>query len=141
MENTIKQTFFFPHPAEMIWDYLTKPELLKQWLMPSDIKPIVGHKFQFTTNPIPQMNFDGNIFCEVLEARPFTKLSYSWKGGSGPGIINLDTLATWTLTPKDNGTELYLEHTGFKEENAYAYEGMNKGWAMNIGKILTLINS
>ncbi len=142
MTNTIKHTFFFPHPAELVWDYLTKPELLEQWLMPNDIKPVVGHKFQFTSAPKPQLNHDGHNYCEVLEAIPFTKLSYSWKAGPRPGVTNVDTLVTWTLTPKDNGTELNLVHSGFKEpENTDLYNGMNEGWVKHVGKILTLTNS
>ena len=141
MKNTIKHTFFFPHPAEMIWDYLTKPELLKQWVMPNDIKPVVGHKFQFTTKPIPSMDFDGHFYCEVLEVVPLQRLTYSWKGGPQPGVINLDTVVYWTLTSKDNGTELHLEQSGFKDiVNAVIYDGMNGGWASNLEKINMLIN-
>ena len=142
METTIKHTFFFPHPAEMVWDYLTKPELLKQWLMPNDIKPVVGHKFQFISAPKSQMNHDGHNYCEILEVAPFKKLSYSWKAGPEPGIINLDTIVCWTLVEKDSGTELRLEHTGFKEiENALIYEGMNAGWVKHVEKMLMLANS
>lgn len=141
MKNIIKHTFFFPHPAEMVWDYLTKPELLKQWVMPNDIKPVVGHKFEFTTKPIPSMDFDGHFYCEMLEVVPFKKLTYSWKGGPEPGIINLDTVVYWTLVTKDNGTELNIEQTGFKDiVNAVIYDGMNGGWAQNIQKMLGLLN-
>jgi uncharacterized protein YndB with AHSA1/START domain len=140
MIKTIKHTFFFPHPAELVWDYLTKPELLKQWLMPNDIKPVVGHKFEFTSAPKPQMNHDGHNYCEVVEVVPFKKLSYTWKAGPEPGVINLDTLVHWTLTPKDNGTELRLEHSGFNEiENSLIYNGMNEGWTKHVSKILTLV--
>jgi len=139
--NTIKHTFFFPHPAEKVWEYLTKPELLSQWLMPNDIKPVVGHKFQFTSAPKPQLNHDGQNYCEVLEIIPFKKLTYSWKAGPERGIINLDTIVFWTLTPKDNGTELHLEHGGFKEGvNDAIYEGMNAGWVTHTNKISPLIN-
>ena len=142
MKNTIKHTFFFPHPAELVWDYLTKPELLKQWVMPPDIKLVVGHKFEFTTKPIPSMDFDGHFYCEVLEVVPFQKLAYSWKGGPEPGVINLDTIVCWTLVAKDNGTDLYLEQSGFKDiVNAVIYDGMNGGWAQNIQKMLGFLNT
>lgn len=140
MTNTIKHTFFFPHPAEVVWDYLTKSELLEQWLMPNDIKPVVGHKFQFTSAPKPQMNHDGHNYCEILEVEPLQKLTYSWKAGPEPGVINLDTMVYWTLTPKNNGTELRLEHAGFKEGvNDMIYEGMNTGWVKHVEKSIHLI--
>jgi len=97
--------------------------------MENDFKPEVGHKFMFTTKPKIKVGFDGNIYCEVLEIIPFQKLSYSWKGGPGKGKITLDSIVTWTLTPKDNGTELQLDHTGFKGmKNYITYLIMNKGW-------------
>ena len=43
-------------PAK-VWRALTEPELLADWLMPNDIKPLVGHDFTFRTDPAP--GFDG----------------------------------------------------------------------------------
>jgi uncharacterized protein YndB with AHSA1/START domain len=53
MAKTIKHRFFFPYPAQTIWDYLTNSELPELWLMKNDFQPIVGPDFQFRTNPIP----------------------------------------------------------------------------------------
>jgi len=36
MTKSIKHQFFFPHPPETVWEYLTKPELMEQWLMRND---------------------------------------------------------------------------------------------------------
>ena len=71
MQREIKHTFFFPHPTEIVWDYLTKPELLSQWLMENDIQPNVGHKFQFRSKPALAIEFDGICYCEILEVVPF----------------------------------------------------------------------
>jgi len=79
MTKVIKHQFFFPHPTEMVWEYLTKPELMEQWLMKNDFQPIVGHDFQLRTGPILSLDFDGIFYCKVLEIVPFKKLSYSWK--------------------------------------------------------------
>ncbi|MEJ0055352.1 MAG: hypothetical protein WDN75_06675 [Bacteroidota bacterium] len=46
MTKIIKHQFFFPHPKETVWEYLTKSELLEQWLMKNNFQPIVGHDFQ-----------------------------------------------------------------------------------------------
>jgi uncharacterized protein YndB with AHSA1/START domain len=139
MNRTIKQIFFYSHKPEVVWEYLTNTELISQWLMPNDFVPVVGHDFTFRIRPIPEFEFDGIIYCKVLEIVPLKKLVYSWKGGPGNGTTNLDSIVTWTLVSKENGTELLLVHTGLME-NVSIYEAMNKGWQANIEQINTLIN-
>src|SRR5882757_2111296 len=100
MEWSIIHRFFFPHSATEVWDYLTKHELMEQWLMKNDFQPIVGHDFRFTTKPIPSLNLDGVFHCKVLELIPMKKLTYSWRGGPGNGKISFDTIVVWTLNAK-----------------------------------------
>ena len=140
MQKTINHKIFFSQSPEEVWEYLTRPELIELWLMKTDLQPTVGHQFQFWTKPMPSHDFDGNVYCTVLEVMPFQKLSYSWKGGPGDGRITLDSVVAWTLVPKDNGTELQLVHSGFKEmENLFMYTIMNDGWLKNMNKIVELI--
>lgn len=142
MERTIRHTWFFEHPKEEVWEYLTNSELLAQWLMVNDFQPIVGHKFMFDTKPKVKVGFDGKVYGEVLEVKPYRRLSYSWRGGPGNGKITLDSVVAWTLTPKGNGTELRLEHSGFKGmRNFLAYFFMDAGWNGKIKRRLTeLVN-
>lgn len=142
MEKNIKHQFTFPHPPEMVWEYLTKPELMELWLMRNNFQPVAGADFQFMTGPIASLDFDGIFYCKVLEITPFKKLSYSWRGGPGEGKITLDSVVEWKLVPTDKGTELYLEHSGFgKEEHPDFYPGMNKGWEEKLQNIAKLINA
>jgi uncharacterized protein YndB with AHSA1/START domain len=142
MARVIKHQFFFSHPAEAVWDYLTKPELMAQWLMKNDFQPIVGLDFQFRTGPIPSLNFDGIVYCKVLEVVPNKRLTYSWKSGPGNGEITLESLVEWKLEPKEGGTTLHLEHSGFtKEENLDMYNGLLHGWVEKFEKIAALINA
>ena len=142
MAKIIKHQFFFPHPKETVWEYLTKPELMEQWLMKNDFQPIVGLDFQFRTNPIPSLDFDGIFYCKVLEIVPFKKLSYSWKSGPGEGKITLDSVVVWKLEPTDKGTELFLEHRGFaKKENLNFYNGLLHGWVEKLNNIAKLLNA
>ena len=129
MKKAIRYNWFYDAKPEIVWDFLTIPELLSQWLMPNDIRPVKGHAFMFRTKPIPQMDFDGNVYCEILEAKPFEKLIYSWKGGPGNGELTLDSVVTWTLIEQDRGTKLFLDHDGFDSEgNQYGFEAMSAGW-------------
>ena len=141
MTKVIKHQLFFPHPVEKVWEYLTKSELMEQWIMKNDFQPIVGFDFQFKTKPIPSLDFDGIFYCQVLEIAPLKKLSYSWKSGPGAGEITLDSVVVWTLQTTEKGTTLFLEHSGFaKIENLNFYNGLTDGWLKNIQKIADRLN-
>jgi uncharacterized protein YndB with AHSA1/START domain len=141
MSKSIQHTVYYPHSPEAVWEYLTQPELIAQWLMPNDFKPVAGHAFQFRHGPMPDYNLDGIVYCEVLEIVPFQKLSYSWKAGPGNGKIIFDSVVTFTLAEKDNGTELTLRHDGFTNELASLFTIMDAGWSKNIRKINELKQS
>lgn len=142
MADNIKHQFFFEHQPEQVWEYLTRAELMELWLMPNDFLPILGHDFQFRIKPMPQLNFDGIVYCKVLEIVPHHLLSYSWKCGPGKGEIDLDSIVVWKLIPKNNGTELLLEHTGFMGyDNLGMFSAMNEGWFKNIQKINELLKA
>jgi len=135
IQRDIRIKWFFAHPPEKVWAGLTDPEMLSQWLMQNNFKPVVGHHFIFRTKPMPKRKFDGMIYCEVLEVIPFKKLVYTWRGGPEPGVITLDTTVTWTLQAKTGGTELLLEQTGFKGfGNFVASVFMDIGWKKKILK-------
>jgi uncharacterized protein YndB with AHSA1/START domain len=142
MVNVIKHQFSFSHPVETVWEYLTNPELIAQWLMRNDFAPIAGHEFQFRTGPIPALDFDGIFYCKVLEIVPLKHLSYSWNSGPGEGEITLESIVRWDLEPTEKGTELYLEHSGFaKKENLAFYNGLLLGWVEKLEKFGNLINT
>jgi uncharacterized protein YndB with AHSA1/START domain len=143
MQRDINIKWFFPHPREKVWECLTNPDLLSLWLMKNDFKPVVGHLFNFHTKPMPKMGFDGIVYCEVLEIIPLQKLVYTWKGGPRPGVVKLDTLLVWTLEAKNGGTEILLEHKGFKGFGNYiASIFMGNGWKKGIpARFETLLNN
>jgi uncharacterized protein YndB with AHSA1/START domain len=120
MQKEIKHSWHFNQSPQEVWEYLTKPELLEQWLMKSDFKPVLGHKFR-------------------LEIKPFTTLTYSWRKKSDKDGKPFDSKVVWTLTPKDNGTELQIVHNGFTAiEDVIAHE---KGWAFLGNQFVELLNS
>jgi uncharacterized protein YndB with AHSA1/START domain len=138
MENKIKQTWFFKQAPSEVWEYLTKPELIEQWLMKTNFKPVKGYKFQFTFTAKPEAKFRGVVDCEVLEIIPCSKLSYSWNGSTQDGSRNYNSVVVWILFPKDNGTELQLEHDGFTVlEDILTH---SNGWNNCLTKMEKLIN-
>ena len=122
--KSIHAEYDLPHPPNKVWRALTESGLLAAWLMPNDIRPTVGHRFTFKTQPMP--GWDGIVHCEVLDVDPEKRLRYSWRGGAESS--RLDSVVTWTLTPTAQGTKLVLEHSGFLPRNAFAFDAMSKGW-------------
>jgi uncharacterized protein YndB with AHSA1/START domain len=129
-----------PHSPERVWRMLTQPELIAQWLMPNDFQPVVGHKFNFRTQPMG--DWDGVVHCEVLEVRPLQSLRYSWVGGSDSHSAygsKLVSTVTWTLAAVGGGTRVRMAHEGFGPGNNYAYDAMSSGWGRILGRIDKLI--
>lgn len=117
------------HPPEKIWRALTQGPLIEEWLMKNDFKPVVGHRFNLHSDPMPQ--WDGVIACEVLAIEPNKRLSFSW------GALGLETVVTFTLTPEQGGTMLRMEQSGFRQgsENERYYQGANYGWQKFLGNL------
>ena len=116
-----------PHSQEKIWRALTEGQLIEQWLMTNDFKPVVGHRFQFRRTPV--QNWDGIIDCEVLLVDPISRLSYGW------GSLGLQTVVAWTLSPTAGGTHVRMEQSGFPSEESASYKGAKYGWTNFINKL------
>ena len=110
----------YPHPPEKLWRALTENQLIAQWLIKNDFEPVVGRKFQFRFEPMP--NWDGVIDCEVLIVDPLKQLSYTWSS------LGLDSVVLFTLTPAEGGTHVRMEHSGFRPDQQQAYGGAKYGW-------------
>jgi uncharacterized protein YndB with AHSA1/START domain len=103
------------HPPEKIWRALTQPQLIAEWLMTNDFKPIMDHRFNLRADW-------GAVDCQVLAIEPNRALSYSW------GAYGLESVVTWTLTPTPGGTHLRMEQSGFRPDQQQAYQGAKAGW-------------
>jgi uncharacterized protein YndB with AHSA1/START domain len=133
MQNEIKHTWHFSQSPQVVWEYLTQPELLEQWFTKTDFRPIAGQKFNFYDK-------SGKIVsCEVLEVNPVTKLSYSWRAFSANDHQPFDSKVEWTLVPKEHGTELQLVHNGFIA--LVDYMAHNDGWTRLGTRFADLLNT
>jgi uncharacterized protein YndB with AHSA1/START domain len=52
-----------PFPPEKIWRALTQPQLIEEWLMKNDFKPVVGQSFKLSADW-------GAVDCQVLTVEP-----------------------------------------------------------------------
>lgn len=115
---------------------------MAQWLMKNDFKPVLGYEFQFRTGGKANLNFDGTFYCKVLNIEPLKTLSYSWNCGPGQGRITLESVVTWRLEAKNNGTEVFLDHRGFNNaENLDMYHALLHGWLEKFQNIEKLLNT
>jgi uncharacterized protein YndB with AHSA1/START domain len=114
-----------PHPPERIWRALTQSWLIEQWLMKNDFVAEIGHRFTFRAAPVP--GWSGIVNCEVMTVEAPRLLAYRWGDGteSDSGLV---TLVTWTLTPRDGGTLVRMEQSGFRAQDEGGYRGMGAGW-------------
>ena len=140
-QTEIKNEWTYAQAPNEVWEYLTQADLIATWLMPNNLKPILGHDFQFRVKPIPSLDLDGIFDCKILEIVLFQKLVYTWKGGPGNGKVTLDTVVEWTLQKHEGGTRLFLKQTGFNESNFSIFTGMTQGWETNIQKMMNHLNA
>jgi uncharacterized protein YndB with AHSA1/START domain len=110
------------HPPGRIWRALTQPHLIAEWLMQSDFAPAVGHRFDFRGEW-------GSVQCEVLEIEPERILAYSW------AAMGLQSVVTWTLTPRGAGTHVRMEQSGFLASQEQAFQGAKYGWQRFFGNL------
>jgi uncharacterized protein YndB with AHSA1/START domain len=127
-----------PFPPEKIWRALTQAELIADWLMKNDFKPIVGHKFKFHATPMP--GWKGYTNCEVLEIDEPRRLVYSWGDGT-ESDSGLKTIVTWTLTLAGSGTLVRMEQAGFRAADDAGFKGMGGGWPRILGGLERVVGT
>lgn len=113
------------HPPEKVWRALTTPHLVQEWLMENTFVAEEGQRFTFRAKPVP--GWSGVTNCVVLTVDEPKMLSYTWGDGT-ESDSGLKTVVTWTLTPKDGGTHVRMEQSGFRPEDDRGYQGMGAGW-------------
>jgi uncharacterized protein YndB with AHSA1/START domain len=118
-----------PYPPEKIWRALTQPQLIEEWLMKNDFKPVVGHSFNL------RGEWGGTLDCEVLSVEPNRTLSYSWNFSHDDPAFNLTSVVTFTLASTGAGTRLRVEQSGFRPDQKQAYGGAKAGWPQFLAKL------
>ncbi|MFC4775782.1 SRPBCC domain-containing protein [Paenibacillus sp. GCM10023252] len=138
MSLTLDLDFQYNTTVEKLWSAITDSKKLAKWVvniqtdkaMDNNFEPVVGHQFQFRTEPSEY--WDGVIEGEVLVVDEPNRLSYTWCSGSEKHTI------TWTLQEVEGGkVNLHLEQTGIS--NAPALNGAKYGWtkwSSELGKVL-----
>lgn len=117
----------FDTDGTTLWQAITEKDLMKQWYFDlAEFKAEAGFKFQFTAGPESGIQYVH--LCEITEAIPGKKLTYSWsyQGYEGKSFV------TFELTAIGEKTKLRLTHTGletFPSSNPdFALHNFEEGW-------------
>ena len=133
---TIRKERFYAHSPEDVWTAITDPYAIAEWMEPNNHQAVVGHKFEFQTDP----NICGEkTECEVLEAEPPRKLVWSWVHISKKGVKCDPMTVSWTLVPKDGGTNLILEHGGAENISFVVRSMMRIGWGYMLKRLIARV--
>ena len=125
MKDVIKKEVFFNHSIDKVWNAISKADEISIWFIKADFKAEKGYKYTFTSEP----NEKGctTISGEVKSANPYL-LIYSWVVAD----TKTETIVKWELEATQEGTKLYLEHSGilnYEGDTAVKmFESFNGGW-------------
>ncbi len=112
-----------------VWRAITEPEMLKQWMAPSDDFRIpvaeaelrVGGRYHIIMNaPDGEVHDVSGVYREIVPSR---KLVYTWAWKSTP---ERESVVTIELRASGSGTELTLKHEQFAD--AGARDRHQHGW-------------
>jgi uncharacterized protein YndB with AHSA1/START domain len=124
MKDAIVKEKVFSYPIQKVWNAISKAEEISTWFIQADFKAIPGYKYTFTASPEHNCT---QITGEVKSADPFT-LIYTW-------VVQdtaVETVVKWVLEEVEDGTRLYLEHSGISaypgNSAVQMFESFNGGW-------------
>ena len=117
----------FKASASKIWKALTNKNEMKKWYFDlAEFKAELGFKFQFVGGPPDGIQY--LHLCEITEAIPNKKLSYSWRYDGNDGI----SLVSFELIEVGENTKLILKHSGLetfpKDNPDFARHNFEEGW-------------
>jgi uncharacterized protein YndB with AHSA1/START domain len=129
---------FLPHDPTKVWQALTDPKLVEQWLMPSTgfVAAEVGTHFVFTVPTEPP----GEIACES-SGRSSEQLTLRWVDLRAHRPARW--IVEWSVHPPGRGTRLLFRHSGFDiadRRQKMARNGMERMWQRILSQLAELLN-
>jgi len=121
MNDKIVKTHQFQSPIGKVWDAISLAEEISAWFIKADFKAETGYQYTFTHEQTV-------IKGEVLKANPVYELVYTWVVSG----TDVETVVSWKLEEKDEGTFLTLEHSGISnypgETAVVMFNNFKGGW-------------
>ncbi|MBV2360409.1 SRPBCC domain-containing protein [Thalassococcus sp. CAU 1522] len=128
--TTITKTVHLPAARHVVWDHLTRADLLGKWFHPAEADLAVGRDF------VLRSARDGDRMCwgRVVSADPVAHLRWTFTVGPLNGRM---TRVDWHLAELPGGTRLTLEHSGLPDDaDAFGLIlALDKGWHGFVGDL------
>ncbi len=130
------------YPIETVWQALTKPELMSQWIMETDFSPEIGKEFTFKGKK--NKFWRGWTQCKVTQIVPLKQLQFTWQNADK----QTPTLITYDLAKTANGTNIHAVNEGFDSTygpfsglffRTMIKAGMKKEFSGKLPKVLATI--
>ncbi len=129
----------FQHPPEKIFEAWLNPELLTQWMGPTDevnvtnvtTNPVEGGSYHIQFNePDNQVNKLNGVYKVITR---FSRLVFTWTWEKPTDGAGVETLVSLDFLPIDSGTRLTLTHQKFP--NQELAERHHWGWDETLQKL------
>jgi uncharacterized protein YndB with AHSA1/START domain len=131
--RALNHQYFIRAPSARVFEAISDPKMLVKWLADrAEIAPQKGGRYALGWTDGPTHS------GEIVEFEPGKSIGFAWEW---PGVSLRGTVFRLSVEPKDDGTLLVVEHTGFprSEEWTDLYGGAEWGWtyfAMNLKALL-----
>lgn len=139
-DKILNKTIIINAPVSKIWDALTNPAIIKQWLFGTNVISDwkVGSPILFTGE------WQGTEYKDkgtILQSEKEKVFQYNyWSGFSGLADSPENySVITFKLAPTTNGTELNLIQSHFPTETGY--EHSDKNWDMTLELLKKTVES
>jgi uncharacterized protein YndB with AHSA1/START domain len=138
--DRIERTVEIAHPPAAVWAALTTSEGLSAWFgneATIDLRPGGSARMSWTNGFTVDMRVE-----RVEEPAVF---GYTWQIYGLPKDDPRRTYVEFTLEPSGSGTRLTVVETGFAQLPAEvygtAYDGNVKGWASELGELVSYLDA
>ncbi len=123
-----------------VWEALTNPELIKQYLLGADVKSDwkPGSKISYIGN-FNGIDFRDEGEINILDFEKQFQYSY-WSANHGTvNIPKNHVIISYTITATNGGTKLELTQSNYKSKEVA--EGMNYIWDLILGSLKKLVET
>ncbi len=143
-KNIVKITKILAASIDKVWDALTNPDSIKQWLSPEGMtNPEVTNEFRVGgiyrivmeghNMPDPAHNGRMAVGGTYLEIEKPNKLVYTWLWENAPAETHTTRITILLKELGDIQTEMTLVHSGFADENMR--QEHSSGWNSTFNKL------
>ena len=141
MDKIIYHTISLGCSPSRAFELFTANKHLAKWLTnAADVEPWIGGKYELFWNPQSRAN-DSTIGCRILALTPNRLLCFEWKGPKQfkhfMNEVRPLTNVTVFFSPIEEGTEIHLMHTGWRDSAEWeeAREWFDKAWEMSLSEL------